>query len=202
LSNVLIVAEHPLLVVEDIIARRGDGLIFTYSRYQVAQPGVQAMAPRSAVLRVRASDITPDWVIERFGELRANEELAWQSWVECEGQGFHIPMIDLINSPLGSKLRELDWKLVTEMSLQGGFVFFETGQSFHAYFPDLIPEHAWANYLGQLLVLNEHDCPHVIDTRWVGHSLARGFSALRWSNHTTRYRGMPRLVRACREQAQ
>jgi hypothetical protein len=190
----LIVKEHPLFVIENIIARHGAGLTFTYSRYEVAQPGLQATAPRSPVLKVRARDITPDWVIDRFSELKSNEEIAWHSWVEREGAGFHIPMIDLVNSPSSSRLRKLSQILVTELSLDGDFVFFETGHSFHGYFPGLIPEPTWLKFLGQLLVLEEHDWSHIIDTRWVGHALARGFSALRWSNNTNRYMAMPRLA--------
>lgn len=192
LNNAQIVEGHPLLVVEHIVARRGAELTFMYSRYEVAQPGLQAIAPRSAVLRVRACDVTPDWLADRFAELSPNEELAWHSSVECKGVGFHIPMIDLVNSPSRSGLRELSRMLVSEMGLSGDFVFFETGQSFHGYFPDLIPEHAWPKYLGQLLLLNEHDGSPMIDTRWVGHALVRGFTALRWSHNTNRYRAIPR----------
>jgi hypothetical protein len=189
----LVVEKHPLIVVENIIARHGDGLTFTYSRYEIAQPGFQGMAPRSAVLRVRGRDVTSDWVDDRLHELRLNEELAWHSWVEREGGGFHIPMIDLVNSPPPSSLRELSRMLATDLNLGGDFIFFVTGQSFLGYFPDLISERTWLTYLGQLLLLDKHDRPPIIDTRWVGHALARGFSALRWSNNTNRYRAMPRL---------
>ena len=194
LNNALIVEGHPLLVVEDIIARRGTELTFTYSRYEVAPPGLQAIAPRSTVLRVRACDVTSDWLSNCLGELRPNEELAWHSWVECNGVGFHIPMIDLVSSPSRSRLNKLSRVLVAEMGLSGHFVFFETGQSFHGYFPDVIPELAWCKYLGELLLLTEDDGENAIDTRWVGHALVRGFTALRWSHNTNRYRAMPRLV--------
>src|SRR6266849_6560100 len=118
----MIVQQHPCLLVEDIVARRGNELIFTYSRYEVAEPGLQAMAPRSAVLRVRACDVTPDWLVDRFAELGPNEELAWHSCVECKGVGFHIPMLDLASRPPRSVLRELSRMLVTEMGLSGHFV--------------------------------------------------------------------------------
>ena len=190
----MIVQRHPRLLVEKIVARGGTELIFTYSRYEVAQPGHQAAAPRSAVLRVPAYDVTSDWLVDRFSELGPNEEMAWHSWVECKGVGFHIPMIDFISRPAHSVLCELDRILVAEMGLTGHFVFFESGRSLHGYFPDLIPEHVWPKYLGRLLILNQHYRPPVIDTRWVGHALARGFTALRWSHNTNRYRGMPRLT--------
>lgn len=185
---------HPRLLVEQIVARRGTELIFTYSRYEVAAAGLQATAPRSDVLRVPACDVTPEWLVERFAELGPTEELAWHSWVEYKGAGFHIPMIDFVSRPAPSVLHELGSTLAAEMDLNGQFVFFDTGRSFHGYFPDLIAEHAWPRYLGQLLILNEPARPPLIDTRWVGHALVRGFAALRWSHNTTRYEAMPRLV--------
>jgi hypothetical protein len=185
---------HPLVVVDKLVACRGPELIFAYSRYEVAQPGLQAAAPRSPALRVPASDVKPLWLFDRLAELGPTEEMAWHSSVECQGIGFHIPMIDFIDRPTPSVVRELDRILGSEMGLTGHFVFFETGRSIHGYFPDLIPEHQWPKYLGRLLLLNEHDRAPLIDTRWVGHALTRGFAALRWSHNTSRYLAMPRLV--------
>lgn len=186
---------HPLLLVETIVRRRGEDLIFAYSHYEVADPGLQAQAPRSAVIRVPAHDITSDWLSDRLAELGPREEMAWHSWVECKGMGFHIPMIDLVNSPSASALREVDCRLTGEMALEGRFMFFETGRSLHAYFPGLIREDSWPKYLGQLLLLNETDQLPIVDVRWVGHALTRGFAALRWSHNTSRYLAMPRLTR-------
>jgi len=178
--------------VAEIAATHGPDVTFTYSRYQVAPPGLQAVAPRTGVFRVRGAEVTPDWIVHRFAELGPNEEMAWHSWVECRGGGFHIPMIDFVDRPARSVLCQLARQLSVEMDLSGSLVLFETGRSFHGYFPDLIPERTWPKYLGQLLLLNEHDRLFVIDTRWVGHGLVRGFTALRWSNNTDRYRAMPR----------
>src|SRR5579862_2202184 len=107
LSNALIVQGHPSLIVEQIAVHHGGDLIFTYSRYQVAAPGHQAAAPRSDVLQVPAGNITPDWLAERFAELGPNQEMACHSWVQCRGMGFHIPMIDFIDRPADSVLREV-----------------------------------------------------------------------------------------------
>jgi hypothetical protein len=192
LSNALIVDQHPILLVEKIVARYGMDLIFTYSRYEVAPPGLQALASRSPVLRVPACDVTPDWIADRFAELGPKEEMAWHSLVECRGVGFHIPMIDFVGHPPRAELCELGRILSTKVNLDSHLVLFETGRSFHGYFPNLIPEPAWPKYLSQLLLLNEHEGSPIIDTRWVGHALARGFTALRWSHNTNRYRAMPR----------
>jgi hypothetical protein len=194
LSNTLIIEEHPCLVVEEIAARHGLNLIFTYSRYEVASPGLQALAPRSPVLRVSGTEITQDWIIYRLAELGPNEELAWHSWVECNGVGFHIPMIDFVGRPARSVLYEVSRALAAEMGIEAELIVFDTDRSFHGYFPHLIPERVWPKYLGELLLLNEDNHPPVIDARWVGHGLMRGFTALRWSKNTNRYPAMPRLV--------
>jgi hypothetical protein len=194
LSNTLIVQEHPCLVVQEIAARHGADLVFTYSHYRVAPPGQQASAPRSAVLRVAAHDVTPEWLAGRFAELSPHQEMAWHSLVECKGVVFHIPMVDFIGRPAHSLVFEVSRMLTGEMGLSGHLVFFDTGRSFHGYFPDLIPDHAWPKYLGQLLLFNKHHHPPLIDTRWIGHALIRGFTALRWSHNTKRYRAIPRLV--------
>jgi hypothetical protein len=194
LTSALRAQSHPCLLVKRIADRRGGDLVFTYSRYQIAAPGLQESAPRSEVLRVSAHDVTEDWLNDRFAELSPNEEMAWHSWVECKGTGFHIPMIDFVERPSDSILYDIDRTLVTKMGLRGKFLFFETGRSLHAYFPDLISEPDWRKYLGRLLVLNRHECQSVIDTRWVGYALTRGFTALRWSHGTNRYGAIPFLM--------
>jgi hypothetical protein len=45
-----------------------------------------------------------------------------------------------------------------------------------------------------LLLLNQNDLPPMVDIRWVGHALRRGFAALRWSCNTNRYLSMPQLL--------
>jgi hypothetical protein len=183
---------HPILLLKEIVSCRAADVIFTYSRYEVAEPGHQASARRSAVLRVDSRDITPDWLADRFGELAPNEEMAWHSFVECGGVGFHIPMIDFVNKP--AQALRVGHILAADLGLSERFFIFETGRSLHGYFADLISEQAWPKYLGRLLVINEQDRPAVIDARWVGHALWRGFAALRWSHNTDRYLALPRLT--------
>jgi hypothetical protein len=194
LSNALTVEGHPCLVLEEIIARYGADLIFTYSRYRVAPSGLQGSAPRTAVLKVAARDLTPEWLGERFAELSPDQEMAWHSWVEHKGVAFHIPMIDFIGRPGQSLVFQLSRTLTGEMDFSSHLTLFDTGRSFHGYFADLIPEHAWLQYLGLLLVFGEQNRAPIIDTRWVGHALVRGFTALRWSRNTNRYRAMPHLM--------
>jgi hypothetical protein len=185
---------HPICLVQRLAATRGEDLAFTYSRYEIAPPGRQAAAPRSPVLRVSARDITPNWLVDRLAELNPREEMALHSWVEFKGAGFHIPMIDFNRRPLNSALRRLGDPMAAEMDLSEKFAFFESGRAIHAYSADLIPENAWARYLGELLLRNKRGGPQFVDARWIGHALVRGFGALRWSCNTDRYLCMPHLV--------
>lgn len=194
MSDTLVIEEHPHLVVDEIAARHGSDLIFTYSRYEIAAPGSQAIAPRSPVLRVSSTDITPDWIAQRLAELGPLEEMAWHSRVESSGVGFHVPMIDFVGRPARSVLSQVNRTIATEMGFHADLLLFDTKRSFHGYFAELISEQTWLKYLGELLLLNEEKRSPVIDARWVGHALTRGFSALRWSNNTNRYPAMPRLV--------
>jgi len=194
LSNTLVIQEHPGLVVEEIATRHGLNLAFTYSRYEIAPPGLQAVAPRSGVLRVSGSEITSDWIADRLSELSPNEEMAWHSWVEKRGAGFHIPMIDFVGRPARSVLCDVSRELAAELNIDAHLIVFDTERSYHGYFPDLIPEKAWPKYLGELLLLNKDNRQPFIDVRWIGHGLIRGFTALRWSKNTNRYLGIPRLV--------
>lgn len=194
MNSAITVEQHPFAVMLQIISDHGASLVFTYSRYQIAPPGLQAAARRSSVLRVSARDLTKDWLADRLSELGQTEEMAWHSWVESQGAGFHIPMVDFGDRFADSSLREIGRTLTFEMKLGGEFIFFETGRSFHAYYPGLIPEKAWPAYLGQVLLMNQLNRQPSIDTRWVGHALVRGFAALRWSHNTDRYLFMPRLV--------
>ncbi|MGH7258844.1 MAG: hypothetical protein ACREIM_10735, partial [Nitrospiraceae bacterium] len=173
---------------------RGGDLVFTYSMYEVAPPGLQAQAPRTPVRQVLASELTVDWLVHRLRELGPAQELAWHSRVEYKGAAFHIPMIDFVDRPANFELRALSRVLTAEMNADCQFAFFQTGRSLHGYLPEIIPEDVWPKHLGRLLTMNQSDGPPVIDTRWIGHALVRGFAALRWSHNTTRYLQIPRLV--------
>ena len=186
----------------DTIRRsRGADLVFAYSVYEVAAPGLQAKAPRSPVYRIPAGEVTFDWLGDRLSELSPGQEMAWHSTVEHQGRIFHIPMIDFVDRPSNAVFCEVNRALTAEMDVSCQFIFFDTGRSFHGYLPELIPAQAWLQYLGRLLTLNENGRPPLIDSRWIGHALVRGFTALRWSHNTTRYLQIPRIESVCGEAA-
>ena len=49
--------------------------------------------------------------------------------------------------------------------------------------------------MGSLLLVNPpHSSNNIIDTRWIGHRIRSGFSALRWSNNSGTYKAVPKKL--------
>ena len=114
-------------------------------------------------------------------------ELALQSVVERSGSTLHIPMIDFETADEAQVRR-------FEPVLQSAFYCFATGRSFHGYFAELLTTENWIDFLGAMLLINSPNSQPVVDSRWIGHALRRGYSALRWTRHTNRYETLPSLL--------
>jgi hypothetical protein len=196
-----VIKAHPMIVLGGIQARYGTKLELTFSRYKVGPPGEQEERRRRA-LHIDIDRATGAWLRSSLLELGCDEELALHSKVNLGGASFHIPMIDYDRDLPIPQLRDLGLRAIkrTDYWLPPAFLgparlySFRTGRSYHQYADVLIPERAWLGYLGNILLLNHRSELPVVDTRWVGHSLRRGYSALRWSHKTTRYVSEPTLV--------
>lgn len=116
------------------------------------------------------------------------------------GNRYHIPMIDFACSHKSKLLKKLNDRCVLNnvglLELQT-FEFFDSGRSFHGYGPTLMTEYQWLQFLGSLLLLNQVDLPPVVDGRWIGHSLKRGFSGLRWTRNSPKYLKVPEGIDYC-----
>lgn len=196
-----VIKAHPIIVLGGIQARYGTKLELTFSRYKVGPPGEQEKRRRSA-LHIDIDRATGTWLRSILLELGPDEELALHSTVSFGGSSFHIPMIDYDRDLSIRELRDLglraikstDYWLPPALLGPARLYSFRTGRSYHQYADVLIPERAWFRYLGNILLLNQPSEPSIVDARWVGHSLRRGYSALRWSLKTTRYVSEPTLV--------
>lgn len=83
------------------------------------------------------------------------------------------------------------------------FLLFDSGHSLHGYSTGrVLTEEAWIKFMGMLILANKdhlfdpdtcQNMKPVFDTRWVGHSLERGFGALRWSCNADKYVHIPRF---------
>ena len=124
--------------------------------------------------------------------LGPDEELALHSTVMVDGQLMHIPMIDFQHSELDacviSAAKLLGWNEIST------YAFFDSGRSYHAYSCKLISPESWPVLMGKLLLVNPKNNKPVVDTRWIGHRLIAGYSALRWSNNSGRYNAVPAKV--------
>jgi len=146
------------------------------------------------IFHVEARSLGDAWLARAIGALSGAQELALHSRVTREGGIYHIPMVDFAAvesvEALLFKMRAVRQSLPVDITL------YNSGRSLHGYYFCLIEEKEWYEYLGRLLLCNPPSgvTREFIDSRWVGHSLEHGFSALRWSRHSDIYTALPERV--------
>jgi hypothetical protein len=189
----------------DVIARLrlryGAGIALTFGRYQVGPPGDQENRRRMTFEAV-AESVTSDWIELQRQTLAWDEELALHSLVRLRGRPAHIFMIDYepgVSLPLIRALGLVALQEAIEITpietpLQPTLLSFESGRSFHQYADVLISDEAWHHHLGSLLLMNPPADRPVVDARWIGHAIRKGYCALRWTRNTDRYRLAPRCI--------
>lgn len=104
----------------------------------------------------------------------------------------HIPMIDFSCKALPDVrvLKEL-WGTECPPSR---LKFYSSGRSFHAYGDTLLKPFEWTDFIGTLLLVNTPEQPDVVDTRWVGHRIRKGYGALRLTKSSPKYLEYPTEV--------
>lgn len=69
---------------------------------------------------------------------------------------------------------------------------YRTDRSYHVYMTESIFTQAeWLNFMGELLLAEDDSDLAIIDTRWVAHSLRRGYGVLRWTAHNKSFYQKP-----------
>ena len=186
--------KHPFHHLHKYLLSYSSDLILEFSKYVYVHYG--ETLSRNMV-QISASQLTVDWVEQQISSLSELEEFALHSRVKrrfSDTHYFHLPMIDFIGPDdievLSEKVKSLD------TIVQSPLWLYSSGNSMHGYYFSLLSEPLWHQYLGALLLCNppskiHNDC---IDARWIGHSLEHGFSALRWSKNTPRYKSLPTLI--------
>lgn len=144
------------------------------------------------IVRLRGADLNAQWLSDALASLNRNEELALHSRVKIKSRTWHIPMIDFVGRFDVERVRDRIRKFLPR-DIARTMVFVNSGRSFHGYSDVLLSPKEWLEFMGRLLLVNEPERDPVIDTRWVGHRLIAGYGALRWSNSSGLYRGMPRV---------
>lgn len=133
-----------------------------------------------------------EFYVNELKEKHLNYEVALHSRIEISGKTYHIPMVDF---NVVSDIEKVKIKFNNLKVLDKPLYIYHSGRSYHGYYLDLLSESQWYKYLGSLLLLNDRKKPFkYIDSRWIGHSLEHGYSALRLTKNTNHYLQVPKLM--------
>ena len=182
--------KHPIKVVESIIDRYGDEIIFEFSRYKYIP---QSLKDTREIFTVNANVLSQEYVDALISNLREGEELALHSRIIMGDEVKHIPMIDLSAKSTARAVKALVKLLPKDISEE--LVFYNSGRSFHVYSTILMNTNDFPSFLGRLLLSNNPGEPLLVDSRWVGHRLVGGYLSLRWSCNSSSYIQYPQKVK-------
>jgi len=183
--------DHPFWHMKSHLLATLPNLVLEYSVYVYRGYGI---TESRKVCSIRAEELSEEWLEDRIGNLGDKQELAVHSRVQVDSKIFHVPMIDFVNAnyydQIQRRIQHINDKLGQEVWI------YSSGRSLHGYYFLLIEEARWLEFLGSLLLCNSRgEFPNeIVDSRWVGHSLDHGFSALRWSQNTERHQAAPSLL--------
>lgn len=178
---------HPIHVIDELRRRYGRNILLNFSRYTYDRR--RGIDERSS-FQISISDVTAQWLRQELAKLKSGQELAIESRVGVNGVQRHILMLDFrgLSQSQGSTVKAnlpiQDWECMR--------VYF-SGRSFHAYFTLLATPREWVRFMGLALLCNTSKA-RVIDQRWIGHRLAAGYSALRWSCNSSHHEYYPKRV--------
>lgn len=179
-------SKHPITLAGVLREQYGDDLILNFSRYKYKP---RSLKDERISFQESITSVGEDWLRGQLMHLDDQQELAWHSTVNLQnGEQLHIPMIDF-QGMSEDHLKNIESVLPKEYLER--MVVFASGRSFHAYFPILINQDKWLNFMFSLLLANIPNKSLVIDSRWVGHRGLARYASLRISWNTVTYRMMP-----------
>ena len=179
---------HPISLVPIWRSTFGPDSLITFSRYRYIP---QDVVDRRETISVELSGLTTSWLSEQLKNLAEEHDLALHSLVKSGGRRVHIPMVDFAAMNLSVD------EVVSWASNYLGITLrlFDSGRSLHGYGLEPISTEKWYRFMGLLLLANKPEQPQLVDSRWVGHRLLAGYSALRWSANSKHYLRMPTLLK-------
>lgn len=186
-----------------------DGNI-AFGLFQYKRPGtagsqdyaheVEGVALASEFERLK-QELTPGHEIAVSSRVEMKCSCGDCDWNDCLSYSVHIPMIDFDrdapHANVSKALADLEkeWKpLFKDFKLH----LFSSGHSYHAYATGALLDYSlWKKWLSDLLLVDPANARvRVIDTRWVGFSLGKGWTALRLTANTkssSEIKGMERM---------
>lgn len=169
---------------------------FTFSKYIYIPNQV---SDEREFIEVTETEFYAGKVEYLISTLNTNQELAFHSSVKkiytnSNIKTSHIPMVDFSITP-----ENFDLGVYTQLNQYmtkktKNPILFNTGRSLHGYCDTLLSTKEWYELMGRLLLVDKIDrIEPIIDTRWIGHRIIAGYSALRWSNNSGKYLSSPYL---------
>lgn len=113
-----------------------------------------------------------------------------------DGSFSHVPMIDFISRDIG-RIERFVRKLTSEYKIDSS-ILADSGNSFHFYGFSLLSQDEWKNFMGKVLLYGSFVRREIVDNRWIGHRLIAGYSSLRLTNNSGRYKAIPKLYKLIR----
>lgn len=178
---------HPYWNVRDLIAQATGVTQVHFSYYKYVPQSILDERHRFQIPRdYFLSGEYIQWLID---STPSNRELSIHSTVTLAGgEERHIPMADMST---GARAHLPKLEALIEHTGFGEFEWFASGRSFHGYGKRLLEHDEWVKLMGALLLANQRGMPPIVDSRWIGHRLLAGYSALRWTKNTHHYVGSP-----------
>jgi hypothetical protein len=169
--------------------------IHAYDNYEhVGEEEVLEIAPKTG--QSLESDVI---VQELISKLPKGAEIAIGSKVvDEELDTYHFPMLDFAEPVSNDGGKRIVTSLAgTGIAEEAGreMWLYSTGRSYHGYFPKLMEgQDSLYRFLGQALLANPADEEPVVDARWIGWVMQRGYAACRWSCNSDDKKQLPKLV--------
>lgn len=181
---------HPYWHLKSIVEQEKNIKNLTIS-YYLYRP--QSLLDERMLINLERTDFLNDNLISKLiFDCPPNQDVAMHSLTGCyDGISRHLPMVDM-STTARAHLAKL--KSFLDIETFHGFVWFDSGRSFHGYGSRFITHSEWITYMGQLLLSNQKDLKPTVDPRWIGHRLIAGYAALRWTRNTENYLRMPKII--------
>lgn len=181
---------HPYWHVSQIVSKEPEIKRLALSYYHYLPQSL--VDERTDIFLEREEFLDPSRISSLIFNCPNDRDLAFHSNIVLKDHStHHLPMVDMSTSARAhlEKLKEF-----LDAETYYGFVWFESGRSFHGYGSQFIASDQWVSYMGHLLLSNQKDMKPTVDPRWIGHRLIAGYSSLRWSRNTSHYLRMPQRI--------
>lgn len=196
-KNTTVNEDHPIRFLRKLAEKLPSDLCFVFEAYKRINKNYGTFQVGHLT-----GDLTTDELSDSIEELDlyVNEMIVnterllgneYEFGIQTRAKGFgaqvFIPCIDLIGRPSKKQITQL---LEDATSLLGNETFwvYDSGRSFHIYTETMISPMKNKRFMS---LLKNH--PSVVDTKWVEHSVSKGYGILRWSAISSHHDTFPKL---------